>query len=269
MKGASMGPQWYKFMGGVDSDKINKSSIDPVIEYGCGVVEMYSAEQASGVDGYEPGWNIYVRLTNGKLYGSDFLVSATGVVPNDDSIKVEPVAPKRDALGYIVDKTMSTSIKDIYAAGDTCSIQWPDQSDHWFQMKLWSQARTMGRYAAQCIAKHSTDDPASIDEVASFFDFELFAHATRFFNLKVVMLGRYNGSASIPPDRITIYKRIRPENHTYVKIILVDGRLYGALLIGETDLEETFENLILNRIDLTSYGEAILNPDIDIEDYFD
>ncbi len=56
----------------------------------------------------------------------------------------------------------------------------------------------------------------------------------------------------------------------YIKLVLnEEGRLEGALLIGDTGLEETFENLILNQVDLTPYGEDILNPDIDIEDYFD
>lgn len=27
-------------------------------------------------------WPVYVELTNGKIYGCDFIVSATGVVPN-------------------------------------------------------------------------------------------------------------------------------------------------------------------------------------------
>ena len=27
-------------------------------------------------------WNIYVQLTNGQIYGCDYIVSATGVVPN-------------------------------------------------------------------------------------------------------------------------------------------------------------------------------------------
>lgn len=45
--------------------------------------------------------------------------------------------------------------------------------------------------------------------------------------------------------------------------------MVGAVLIGEADLEETFENLILNQMDLTAYGEELLNPNIDIEDYFD
>ena len=48
-----------------------------------------------------------------------------------------------------------------------------------------------------------------------------------------------------------------------------DGRMQGALLIGETDLEETFENLILSQLDLSQLGERLLDPNIDISDYFD
>jgi hypothetical protein len=43
----------------------------------------------------------------------------------------------------------------------------------------------------------------------------------------------------------------------------------GAALVGETDLEETFENLILDGVDLSSYGPSLLDPDVDVEDYFD
>ena len=55
----------------------------------------------------------------------------------------------------------------------------------------------------------------------------------------------------------------------YVKVVLKDDRMYGAILIGETDLEETFENLILNQLNLRDHKEHLLNPDIDIDDYFD
>lgn len=55
----------------------------------------------------------------------------------------------------------------------------------------------------------------------------------------------------------------------YIKVVMQNGRMMGAVLIGETDLEETFENLILNQMNLSSYGEDLLDPNIDIEDYFD
>ena len=53
------------------------------------------------------------------------------------------------------------------------------------------------------------------------------------------------------------------------QVVLRGGKMVGAVLVGETDLEETFENLILNQMDLTPYKDELLNPNIDIEDYFD
>ena len=55
----------------------------------------------------------------------------------------------------------------------------------------------------------------------------------------------------------------------YLKLIVKDWKLHGAVLIGDTNMEETFENLILNQLDVSRFGENLLNPDIDIDDYFD
>jgi hypothetical protein len=38
---------------------------------------------------------------------------------------------------------------------------------------------------------------------------------------------------------------------------------------GDTELEETLENLILNQIDVMPFGTDLLDPAIDIGDYFD
>ena len=45
---------------------------------------------------------------------------------------------------------METNIKGIYAAGDVCHANWKS-SNHWLQMRLWTQARQMGMFAAQCM----------------------------------------------------------------------------------------------------------------------
>ena len=34
------------------------------------------------------GWPVYVKLTNGVIYGCDVIVSATGVLPNTEAFKV-------------------------------------------------------------------------------------------------------------------------------------------------------------------------------------
>jgi hypothetical protein len=69
-------------------------------------------------------------------------------------------------------------------------------------------------------------------------------------------------------NEIEVLVRISPGSE-YVKCVLHRGRLIGALLLGETGLEETFENLIADQLDLSVLGIDILDPDIDIEDFFD
>jgi NAD(P)H-nitrite reductase large subunit len=67
---------------------------------------------------------------------------------------------------------------------------------------------------------------------------------------------------------VEIWLRITT-NKEYVKLVVHRNRIVGALLIGETELEEVVENLILNKTDVSSYGIDILNPDFEIDDYFD
>lgn len=55
----------------------------------------------------------------------------------------------------------------------------------------------------------------------------------------------------------------------FVKLVIHNNRVFGAVLIGETDLEETIENLILNGTDVSMYGDELLGSNVDIEDYFD
>ena len=47
-------------------------------------------------------------------------------------------------------------------------------------MRLWTQARQMGAYAAKCMVAHTQETSITMD-----FCFELFAHVTKFFGYKV------------------------------------------------------------------------------------
>mmetsp|Transcript_17403 Transcript_17403/g.16735 ORF Transcript_17403/g.16735 Transcript_17403/m.16735 type:complete len:173 (+) Transcript_17403:1-519(+) len=168
---------------------------------------------------------------------------------------------------------------------------------HWFQMRLWTQARSMGLYAAQCLCGDQ-------DNHGGDFAFEIFAHATRFFGYKVVLLGRYNAQGlGIHPEVLsktmivsqdglqmqdnneadvcdTGVRIIKKKNDIeiwtrmttgveYVKVVVYKGKVVGAMLIGDTGLEEVFENLILNMLDVSAIGIDLLDPSLDLEDYFD
>ena len=83
----------------------------------------------------------------------------------------------------MVDSEMRTNIPDVYAAGDVCTVHWDPWPQMWFQvpsaacllcsplfifksvqicfilfqMRLWTQARQMGAYAARCMLAHASE----------------------------------------------------------------------------------------------------------------
>ncbi|XP_067860833.1 pyridine nucleotide-disulfide oxidoreductase domain-containing protein 1 [Heptranchias perlo] len=272
--GSALGPDWHE---GMKLKGTKEISHRVHVEYQCEIDKIYlheefassqktslafpenlSEEREGKID--EECWPIYVQLTNGKIYGSDFIVSATGVIPNVEPFITNNHFDVAEDGGLKVDEQMRTSVPDIFAAGDVCTVSWESRA-LWQQMRLWTQARQMGYYAAKCIAAELLDESIELD-----FSFEAFAHVTKFFNYKVVLLGKYN-SQGLGTDHELLLRCTKGQE--YVKTVMQDGRMMGAVLIGETDLEGTFENLILNQMDLSAYGEDLLDPDIDIEDYFD
>ncbi|KOC70524.1 Pyridine nucleotide-disulfide oxidoreductase domain-containing protein 1 [Habropoda laboriosa] len=253
--GAALGPDWHNSFD-VKGDFLKCAKVQ--VEYECEILKILNELEEKEFDPMQE-WSTYVELTNGKIIGCDFIVSATGVIPNSNITGLEDLKKGEDG-GLLVDWKLETSEQDIYAAGDVCSAGW-ELAKHWFQMRLWTQAYQMGRYVAKSMVSKLRNE-----EFLQDFCFELFTHVTKFFGYKVVLLGLCNGQKL--ENNYEILLRMT-KGQEYIKLILKDGRMQGAVLIGDTDLEEMCENLILNQLDLSIYGEDLLNPDIDIEDYFD
>ncbi|XP_040567591.1 pyridine nucleotide-disulfide oxidoreductase domain-containing protein 1 [Lepeophtheirus salmonis] len=258
-QGAALGPDWHSKISIEGSNNKGKCIH---IEKSTEIKRIFSAkpehlsECQFGNNDNNEDWNVYIEFTNGKVFGVDFIVSATGVIPNGDTMNI---GLKLTENGIDVDENMRTNLPFIYAAGDVCNPIWMSASSEWFQMRLWTQARQMGAFAGIRMADE--------EEGQSYLDFcfELFSHVTTFFGYKVILLGLYNAQ-HLNQEDYEIELRIT-EGKEFVKIIKSNGRLKGAVLIGETDLEETFENLILNQLNID--GIDILDPIVDIDDYFD
>ncbi|XP_063886870.1 pyridine nucleotide-disulfide oxidoreductase domain-containing protein 1-like [Scylla paramamosain] len=260
--GGSLGPDWHsglKLKGKTERKIIMEKEVE--VKRIFEPMEVMQLEEAiTRLNSEEGEWPVYVELTNGKIYGCDFIVSAIGVTPNVSAVTTGNNFALGEDGGLLIDEKMRTTEKNIFAAGDVCSPGW-QVAPHWFQMRLWTQARQMGSYASKCMWSSLAGEEIYMD-----FCFELFSHATKFFGHKVILLGLFNGQGLDGKYEILLrYTR----GMEYIKCVMVEGRMQGAVLIGETDMEETFENLILNQMDLSEYGEDLLNPDIDIEDYFD
>lgn len=247
--GAALGPDWYKNLEIAGAISALPKSVS--INYECEVADL----KINGNSDYP----VELTLSNGKTLHCDLVVSATGVTPKSDFKSKNKFDLSEDG-GIKVNAFMQTSLPNVYAAGDLCTANW-DLAKHWFQMKLWTQAHQMGAYAAK-----SMSGAFNNEEVLQDFCFEIFAHSTKLFGYKVILLGLFNGQ-KLGRDYEILLRMTKGVE--YVKFVLQGNRLQGAVLIGDTDLEEMCENLILNQLDLSPYGDDILNPDIDIEDYFD
>lgn len=269
--GGALGPDWSVNLNMVGT---KQTSHQVHVEYCVEIKKIFSPEELKTLGLSESKateflqesldcdkvWPVFVQLSNEKVFGCDFIVSATGVTPNTDPFLQGNQFAVADDGGLKVNYKMQTTVPSVYAAGDVCSASW-EPAQHWFQMRLWSQARQMGIYSAMCMVADDRHEDIHLD-----FCFELFAHVTKFFNYKVILLGRYNAQ-ELGSDYELLLRVTKDEE--YVKAVLQNGRLQGAVLIGETDLEETFENLILNQTDLTPFKDNLLEPNIDLEDFFD
>ncbi|XP_064628146.1 pyridine nucleotide-disulfide oxidoreductase domain-containing protein 1-like [Lineus longissimus] len=264
--GGALGPDWSNGLL-MTGKKRGMKNIH--VEYNVEVKKIMLKEEflkagltATGIDQRtdDASWPVYLELTNEKIYGCDIVVSATGVVPNTGICHKGGLFELADDGGMKVNDNMCTNIKDVYAAGDMCTANW-EPAPHWLQMRLWTQARQMGHYVAKCMVANLNEEEISPD-----ICFELFSHVTKFFGYKVVLLGKFNAQGYGKEYEILLRMTKGVE---FIKVIMKDGRMCGAILIGDTDLEETFENLILNQMDLSAFGEELLDPNIDIGDYFD
>lgn len=252
--GAALGPDWHTLFNLTGKNEQLPDAV--TIHYQTEIKTISIDENRFGDNGYPA----HVQLQNGKLIECDFIVSATGVTPSLNFQLIGNQFKFGPDGGIFVNEMMESSIENIFAAGDVCFTGW-EWSQHWFQMRLWTQARQMGAMAGKSMAAKLNNE-----QIYSDFCFELFGHVTQLFGYQVVLLGKYNGQGL--DNKYEALLRVTKDKE-YIKYILVDGRLRGAILIGETGLEETTENLILNQLDLSPYGDDILDPDIDIEDYFD
>ena len=283
--GSALGPSWLKNTNTVSNESTftqqeEKKTASMVRETG---VTVHAISQPVQCKDDSNTTFTYVWLTNGKVYAVDLVISAIGVTPNLNFVSqnehfAQQYIDSKDG-GLIVNAKDLCVAPNIYAVGDCASIT--SNSQHWFQMRLWNQARGQGRHAAMVMS-----DTADV----SYFggggnDFEIFAHHTMFFGIPICLLGRFNqvciedvevtdksnddADSTKDVDGVNILVLVRRSFESYVKIILENDRVVGAVLMGKDEMEnaETFENLILNRTDVK--GIDLLNSQVDLADFFD
>eukprot|EP00835_Amoeboradix_gromovi_P000604 NODE_22_length_38364_cov_0.248661.p7 type:complete len:488 gc:universal NODE_22_length_38364_cov_0.248661:23613-25076(+) len=236
-----------------ESDQATGWEMNDIINFQVPPSKIKHLKQLKKSDAKFEEYPLFLKLKNGNVYGVDYLICGLGVVPNTSFIKASDKIKLSEEGGIIVDNTMKSSIDSIYAAGDVATIM-PIQHN-FIQKRLWSQARVMGIAAAQSIIQ-SVDIKYTISKsVTSLIHFCMlpalssamitryfnnFVHVTSFFGLRAVFLGKYNGQG------LKYTTEFYSAGNGLVKYVKMDGKVRGAILIGETGMEVSIINLGLH-----------------------
>lgn len=220
----------------------------------CEVVELQSDKNGN--------WAVNAKLSNGTTIGCDLIIVGTGVSPNVEWTHGSGLVHGDDGGISVRPNEMKTNIgPSLFAAGDCTHVLEDLQSD-WVQIRTWGQALAGGRAAANGMA---TCLGIAVENIGMGLEFDVFAHSTRFFGQRIVLLGRWKAQGL--PNGFTVLEGNRETS--FVQVVLHSGRVRGVVLVGDVDNAEVFENLIVGQMDVAWMGEDLVDESVDLENYFD
>jgi len=152
-----------------------------------------------------------------------------------------------------VSERMQSSVPNVWAAGDCASVAGES-------LQLWEPARRQGRVAAENVAgKRSSYAPG-----AHFF-------ATRLFDLDFASVGAINGAAN---DESIVDMPRGTGVISYRKLVLREGRLIGALMLGERHTRvrangRSYKRLVDLGVDVTPIKHRLLDRGFDFDGWLE
>lgn len=214
-------------------------------------VTLILDDEIAGVQAAQ-GWVGQVVTRAGRQLPCQLVGAAIGVRPNIAFLAGSGVRTER---GVLTDAQLRTNVPNIFAAGDVAQVREPRGQRHTPPIGLWQPARAQGRAAGRNMAASATGrgTPREYDPGAPYV-------ATRLYALDCVAVGETQPAATAA----RAYPLSARTATTYRKLLLRDGRLVGALLIGDRSNARVFKRLIDGAVDVTPIGTHLLDAHFDL-----
>ena len=173
-----------------------------------------------------------VELVDGESIDADLCLTATGIVPNSE---LAEAAALDVAGGITVDDGMRTSDPHIFAVGDVVA----------------HDGRRYGPWPA-CVEQAQV---AAANMVGGEAAFRLTAQPARLRVPGIDLLSI--GAVEAPPGEARTVIVSAYGTRSYRKLILEEGRVTGAMLLGSPELFDDVTRAVENRVDLGSELDAL------------
>lgn len=174
------------------------------------------------------------HFESGKRWDFDIFVQSVGVRAH------YPEIPGLEVGRSIrVDEHGATNLPDIYAAGD-CTETYKPSQDTWQPTRIWLDCARQGKVAGCSM----TGAPASLTEYPFF-------NASILYDIDYAYIGEPN------VDGGEVY--LWTNDQAYRKIRVEDGKLAGAVLMGERrGMMPIYKSI---GAPVAAYGDAVVTPD--------
>ncbi|MBN1580958.1 MAG: FAD-dependent oxidoreductase, partial [Anaerolineae bacterium] len=182
-------------------------------------------------------------LKSGPAWDFDTLVQAVGITP------IFPEVPGLEVgQGIRIDDHGRTNLPDIYAAGDCTETRVPGDTDRWQTTRIWLDCARQGKVAA----RNMTGRLAALSD-------QPFFNASLIYTVVYTYLGEPHGQEG----QVYLWQENANQTHTggYRKIRIVDGRLAGALLLGQRHGSMAMFKAIGQEV--ARIGQTVACPDFD------
>ena len=192
-----------------------------------------------------------LKLKDGRNVDCNLIIISAGITPRIEIAKEAGISVNK---GIIVNERFETNVKGIYAAGDCAEFQGRIYG-------LWTASTEQGTVAGNNIA--------GVDTV--------YSGTTPSTTLKIVGIDLTSIGVVNPPSPTSPlegegkgegYRELIREDGSddiYKKLVIKDGKIVGAILLGDTKDVRAVGKLIKNNVDVSKYEDKLVDSKFDLK----
>jgi nitrite reductase (NADH) large subunit len=182
-----------------------------------------------------------VRLRDGRVVEGEMVLISTGI---RSRVVLAREAGLEVNLGLIVDEQLRTSATDVYAAGDVAEFE----------------GIVYGIIPA-AIEQAQVAAANMVSEGSATYSGTVPATTLKIVGIDLTSLG----DATAAGDEFDILRQTDPAAGVYRRLTLRDGKIIGAILLGDTQSVRPLKQLIATGRDVSAYSDRLLDENLDLK----
>ena len=188
----------------------------------------------------DAGTTKILELKDGKVFESNFILVSAGIKPNISLAQEAGISVNK---GIIVNDRMETNVPNVYAAGDV--------AEHKGRIYgIWPAAQRQGVIAGINMAGGN----------------ETYAGTVPSTSLKVAGIHLTSMGDILAEDKTVEQVKVKyPDKNLYKKLFTKDGKIIGAIFLGDTKNANEIGQLMEKKVDVSKFKDTILETDFDIK----